>query len=312
MRWLRLFYLAVLGPGCVSASAAYSSFDELTYPYAHESAVYSKRARAQIATARTATTAAQTKTPLVLLHPWGTNMAIWRDVVDRLGAERRVLLVDLPGHGKSGKPPGRYPPRRLALGVLDAMEAAGIKRAIVMGNSLGGATALQVALTSPDQVEALVLISAPGGRPIPGLLGNIVRSGSKPRHLATASGETIAFGWWLVGQTTNSLMQDMVDDWLSVRSAEEWDLYAMATSSALFEVLKWHPPVETIARPTLVVHGSSDLVVWPSASRRLAKRMPNAELKELDGCGHMPEVECPDALLQVILPFFEKIDGAIK
>jgi pimeloyl-ACP methyl ester carboxylesterase len=120
-------------------------------------------------------------TPLVLLHPWGADLDIWHEVLPALSAGRTVVRVDLPAHGRSGAPPGRYPPRRLAQAVLAVLDALDLPRVVVVGNSIGGATALALAELAPSRavyspdavftlaatgdVDALIKTLAPPGSP---------------------------------------------------------------------------------------------------------------------------------------------------
>ncbi len=305
-----LLLAALLGSGCGIGAPRLARFTDVRYPYAGEHAVSSRRARAEVWVARAGPAPeAGGRTPLVLLHPWGTNMKIWRPVVPALAADRPVLLVDLPGHGKSSKTPGRYPPERLALAVLDAMRAEGFGRAIVMGNSLGGGTALQVALQEPGRVAGLVLVGAPGGAAIPEPIRRMVRSVMSPTTVRTVSDELVGFAWLLVGRTGDPVAREMFHEWVGLRGSKEWPDFARATSSSIVEVLDWRPRVERIRSPALVVQGALDIIVWPWNGEALAERLPAGRLEMIAGCGHVPELECPEALLDRVRPFLEAVDA---
>lgn len=296
-RYLYAALIALCSAGCAASPRSLGSFAELSYDGYHgERSVRSRRARADVVMAELGPADA-TETPIVLLHPWGTNMLIWRSVAPALALDRRVLLVDLPGHGKSSKPPGRYPPKRLAGGVLDAMDAAGIDRAIIAGNSLGGATAIALALEAPERVRALILIGSPGGARVPDALQTLVKGAASPTHIAGISDEVLGFGWLVVARGASPLATKMLDDLYSVRDGRDWAAWSHSTSSALREVLTWSPPLARISAPALVVQGTEDIVVWPSRGADLAAGLPAGRYSPIDGCGHMPEVECPEELL---------------
>ena len=100
--------------------------------------------------------------PLVLLHALGESASDWRWVLPALARTHRVYAPDLPGFGGSAKPQTDYSPAffgRFAAGLLDAL---GLERAAVLGNSLGGLTALRLALSEPARVGSLILVDSAG------------------------------------------------------------------------------------------------------------------------------------------------------
>jgi pyruvate dehydrogenase E2 component (dihydrolipoamide acetyltransferase) len=100
-------------------------------------------------------------TPILLIHGFGADMTSWMFNQAELAKEHPVHAIDLPGHGGSSKEV-QGSPAELAAAVLAYMDAAGIAAAHLVGHSLGGSVAVEVALTSPDRVTALTLI-APAG-----------------------------------------------------------------------------------------------------------------------------------------------------
>ena len=156
--------LLLLGTACAHGGPSYEGFEDVPYGYGAARKVWSKRAQLSVHVEELGPKDAPA---VVLLHPWGMSMTVWADVAPKLAASYRVLLVDLPGHGKSDKLASPHPMRRLAVAVVDAVAAAGVDRAVFMGNSLGGATSLAVAELAPERVAGLVLIAAPGGAVLP-------------------------------------------------------------------------------------------------------------------------------------------------
>ena len=303
---LALIAAFCISSGCVHGSS-YRRFEDVEYGYAAERVVRSKRARIDIWVAE-AGNSESSAMPLVLLHPWAGNMLIWRDIIGQLG-DRRIVLLDLPGHGKSGKPPGGYPMRRLGLAVDDVMGQVGLERAVIIGNSLGGATALQLALTSPSRVAGLVVIGAPGGEQIPTFVRRSVRSATRPNHIATLSDELAMIMARVVCRSDSPTVVRLISDWVGLKGTEDWRRHASALSAILRDVVDWRPKLERIVAPVMVVQGSADIVVWPWTGRKLAARLPNGELAYIQGCGHVPQLECPKALLSSVLPFLEQFDG---
>lgn len=242
-------------------------------------------------------------TPLVLLHPWGLSMRVWSDVAPALAEDRRVLLVDLPAHGKSGKPHAAYPMARLAAAVLDAMDAAGIRRAVLAGNSLGGATALAVAERAPARVEAVIPIAAPGGDAIWTPLVRAAGLWATPEACASLTAEAWWLGFRVVERSSSPLARALRDEHVALRGAEEWPAWCRATLTVLRSVATYAPDLEQIEAPALVVGGGSDPLITPAMSQALAERLPRGRLAMLEGCGHLPQVECPAALLERVRRF---------
>ena len=234
-------------------------------------------------------------------------MVIWKDLTEKLSRDFHLVLLDLPGHGKSSKPIGRYPPKRMAVAALDLIDQLGLKKPILLGNSLGGATTIETALLAPDKIKAIALLGAPGGSQHPGVIGHFVRSLAHSKNVASISPAVAHFMWWLIAQTSNPLSGETVDTtWVQPRKTKQWPLFARAMSKALEELLVWNPPVEQISVPALVVQGQTDIIVWPWFGSALAKRIKGSEYKPLNSCGHFPQLQCLDKLMKVLKPFLEQ------
>jgi len=99
---------------------------------------------------------------LVLLHGVGDNAFDWRWVMPALARTHHVYAPDLPGSGGSAKPPADYSPAFFTHFVAAFLDALGVDRAAVIGNSLGGLAGLRLALSEPERVTALGLVSSGG------------------------------------------------------------------------------------------------------------------------------------------------------
>lgn len=101
-------------------------------------------------------------TPIVMIHGFGADLSTWMFNQEALAADRPVYALDLPGHGGSSKEVDDGSAAGLARTVRAYLDAAGIDRAHLVGHSLGGAIAVEIALAEPDRVTALTLV-APAG-----------------------------------------------------------------------------------------------------------------------------------------------------
>ena len=302
---------AALLVGCASSAPPYQSYSDVEYGYLKERTVWSSRASLKVRMAELGGDAAA-GLPVVFLHPWGFSMAIWADVAPKIADGRRVLLVDLPGHGKSDKTHTPMPMKRLAATVIDAMDAAGIDRAILVGNSLGGATSVAVAEAAPERVAAMVLLSAPGGGPLPEALHRLATIVAQPSELKSVSDD----GWWLglrlTERSDSPLAQRLREDIIRLRGAREFDAWCRSSLIVLRSVMNYAPTLERVTTPAMVIYGDSDWIVNRDLNRSMATRLPNAELRTLEGCGHLPEIECPDQLLVALQDYLRQqaADGA--
>lgn len=238
---------------------------------------------------------------LVLLHGDGDSGLSWSWVLPALAREYRVYALDLPGFG--GEPLPDYAPARMARFVLGFLDALGLPRAAVAGNSYGGLVALRLALVAPARVSALALIDSAG------LGGAIVPLASA---LALPGYGEAAGAWartplgaaqraWLRATLLFARPSRVPVAWI----AEQERLavrpgFAVATLAALRavvgpvgqrEVLLAQLP--RLAMPTLVLWGANDLVfpAWQAYAARAW--LPRGELAVIPDCGHLPHVERP-------------------
>lgn len=102
---------------------------------------------------------------LVLVHCWSGNLGFWREQVPALAAKARLILVDLPGHGRSDKPQTAYTMDFLAEAVLAVMRDAHVDKATLIGHSMGAAVISRVVHQAPERVAALVAVDGLLRRP---------------------------------------------------------------------------------------------------------------------------------------------------
>jgi pyruvate dehydrogenase E2 component (dihydrolipoamide acetyltransferase) len=287
------------------ATARYQSFDDVDYGFEHTRTIWGERTKLSIHFATL--DGPKDALPIVLLHPWGFNMMVWKEIAPEVAKSRRVVLIDLPGHGKSGKIPGRYPMRRLAAAVLDVMDEVGIERAIVGGNSLGGATSLATALEAPERVAGLILVAAPGGRPLPNIMLRFTDQLATPNQLETLSEEAWRVGIEAVSLGNSGTAVRLREDLIAMRHTEEWPQWCRSTITILRSVAHYEPELEKIQAPVLVIHGEDDVLIWRWFNEGFTERMKRASLVEMKSCGHLAEVECPEQLLPPMEEFLRKI-----
>ena len=234
---------------------------------------------------------------LVLLHPVGLDHAMWGALPARCAETRRVLAVDLRGHGRS-------PPAETGLGLGDyaddvrrAMERHGLGPSVVLGLSFGGMIAQEFALRHPDLVSGLVLCGCPG------TMAPDARPVLRERGLAAERGGMQAVvdatieRWFtppfrsepVVADVRRRLLTDEVAGWSAA-----W--HAIAGLGDLARL-------SAIRAPTLVVSGGRDAATPVAASTALAQAIPGARLEVLPEAAHMMQFEGGEAFGHAVTGF---------
>ncbi len=251
---------------------------------------------------------------LILLHGFGASTFSWREVMGPLAEEGTVIAFDRPGFGLTGRPmPGEwegrspYAPESQADLTVGLMDALGIGRAILVGNSAGGTVALLTALTYPERVEGLVLVDAAvyAGGGAPGWLRPLLNT-PQMRHLGPLLARRIQ-DWGIefarsAWHDPSRITPAAWEGYTRPLRAQNWD-------RALWEVTRASRPLKLPERlggvtvPVLVITGDDDRIVPTGQSVRLAEELPQAELAVLPDCGHVPQEECPEAFLQALGAF---------
>jgi pimeloyl-ACP methyl ester carboxylesterase len=260
------------------------------------------------------TSAAAERPPLVLLHGGGPGASGWSNFsqnVPGLAEHFRVLVVDQPGYGRSDKPvvkDGVWTYNAWALDEL--LGSLGIERAHLIGNSLGGGTALKMALDFPDRVDRLVLMGPAGGAL--NILSPDPSEGLKVLFSFYASpGPSIEKMQRLIDVMTfesRSVPPDVLEDRFAAATAPDAVDYATrlfqafgADGAGLPEEL-WRD-VDKIQHKTLLTWGRDDRVLPLDGAFFLLKRMPDARLHVFPRCGHWAQLEHCDEFNALTVTF---------
>jgi pimeloyl-ACP methyl ester carboxylesterase len=238
--------------------------------------------------------------PLLLIHGLGYGRWGWEPVVDALAEAHEVVLFDNRGVGASDAPLGPYNARMLAEDAVSVLDAAGLERAHVLGTSLGGMVAQQVALDWPDRVDKLVLAcTTPGGElaaPMPEQTVRLIQeSPALPREVAMRRGVENALAPGADPATIERIMEHRV---ATAQPLTAW--LAQAAAGISFDV--WSR-VGEIRSPTLVLTGDLDVVVDPRNSDLLAEGIPDALLEVFPGTGHLFFWEAPEKFARIVKEF---------
>ncbi len=206
----------------------------------------------------------------------------------------RAVAVDLPGFGEAPVDEDEDAPWR---DVLQTMDALGIERATLVGNSFGGAVAQRVAALAPERIESLVLISSPVSGVEPSAELKAIEQAQESAPDSAAAVQAVLAGWTLPDASTQ------LRERIGAMTARAFELQAQA---------EWGPegfdPLEhgldalaLVEAPASVLVGEHDLRDFHFAANTLADALPNARKTVLPGAGHLAPLEQPDAFRSLLL-----------
>jgi pimeloyl-ACP methyl ester carboxylesterase len=248
----------------------------------------------------------------VLLHGFMVSHFYYRHILPTLAERFDVIAIDLPGFGESDKPhPAQYGYSLARLGrtVIELLDRMGIPRAAVIGHSMGGGVAIDVAAQAPERIWALVPSCAAAYEP------------PMPPEAALILAPRVGPTLFKRGYTRNRFAHDirtkayrspdmvpdeMVDFW--------WERFCRPGGrDAAYEMLRELARLAPIAQrlhlplrpPTLLVWGEEDRLVPLDRGRRLARDL-GVPLRIVPCTGHTPHEERPETFLRLVLPFLEQ------
>ncbi len=261
---------------------------------------------------------------VVLVHGSNASLHTWEPWVAQLGDTYRIVTMDLPGHGLTGRvPDDDYSTEAFVATVASVADAVGIERFVLGGNSMGGGVTWRFALRHPDRVRAMLLVDASGlwswrearrddggGRPwVFTLLGQpwfrAVARYLDPYVLAV-QGVRSAYNDSAV--VNDALIERYYE--LSLREgtrAATMKRFAYRGSSDSPE-----PDLSVLTQPTLILWGDRDALIPVADAQRFADVLPNATVKIYEDVGHVPMEEIPERSAADVRAFIESLDDPIE
>ncbi len=246
------------------------------------------------------------ETPLLLLHGLGSSADDWFMQLPAFAPYFRCVAVDLRGHGLSDKPDGPYSVALFAADAAALLSALGAAPAHVLGLSLGGMVAQQLAIAYPHLVRSLVLINT-----LPGIWPpswHIVRVGlrrlSAPWRRRSMAEQAARVAADLFPRPQQAFLRAQVQARLASNDPE-------AYRKATLAVAAFRPgnSLRRIVCPVLIIAGEEDRVVPRLYQERLRRALPGAEFIRLPGVGHASNVEAPDAVNEAVLAFLRRLEA---
>ncbi|MBK5436844.1 acetoin dehydrogenase dihydrolipoyllysine-residue acetyltransferase subunit [Pseudomonas sp. TH32] len=235
-------------------------------------------------------------TPLVLVHGFGGDLNNWLFNHPALAAERRVVALDLPGHGESGKSLQTGDLDELSQAVLALLDHLKIDRVHLAGHSMGGLISLNVARVAPQRVASLTLIASAGlGTEInadylQGFIEASNRNALKPQLVQLFSDPAL-------------VTRQMLEDMLKFKRLEGVDQALRQITGTLFGGGRQLVDLRSVVgqQPSLVIWGSEDAIIPAGHAQGL-----EAQVEILPGQGHMVQLEAAERVNQLMLAFLKK------
>lgn len=239
---------------------------------------------------------------VILLHGLGGDASNWAYTTPALASKFHVYVPDQIGFGASDKPQIDYRVGTLVDFLDGFCKKLGIAKATVVGNSLGGWTAVNFTLAHPDKVDKLVLVDSAGYSLEHG-------GGTKPPRevMQALNPSTVAQSKMVMGIifANKSMATDQAAEAFFAQHLRKGDGYTI--DRFIDSILRNEDVVDgklgAVKTPTLVVWGKQDALVPLAAGQWFSQDIAGSELVTLDGCGHVPQIECAAKFNAVLAKF---------
>lgn len=224
---------------------------------------------------------------------------VWPHLVDHY----RVVLFDNRGMGRSSVPKGPYSIQKMARDAAAVLRAAGASAAHVVGASMGGMIAQELALRQPAMIRSLILACTSHS----GLFGQWPDFSRVPRRAAKTREDRERAVVELLYADSTPL--HLIEEDIRIRTACQWTAKGFLNQFA--GILMWsaYRRLPSIRTPTLVVHGDQDRLVPPDNGRAVARRIPGAEFELIPNAGHVMTTDQPELCSNILLRFLEAQQG---
>jgi len=234
---------------------------------------------------------------VVFINALGTDLGIWDGVTAALDPGIGTLRYDKRGHGLSGAPLGDYHLEDHRHDVLSVMELGGVEQATLVGISVGGLIAMDLALKVPARVSGLVLCDTSARIGTPELWTQRMKT-VRNRGLPAVA-ENIA-GRWFAPSFADRRPAAYQRCLTALKNTPEPGY--IGTCATLRDA-DLRTTIPTLEHPALVLNGAEDLPTPPDAGRELARALPRGRFGLIEDAGHLPPVEQPRAIAEYLTDF---------
>lgn len=245
--------------------------------------------------------------PVVLVHGYSIPYFLWKDTARQLGeAGFRVIMYDMYGRGYSDRPESVYNPDLFDSQLLELLDALKINDKIYLaGISMGGAVSADFTARHPERVNKLIMISPFGLPQELGFLAEMIKAPFIGEYMMAVAGDRV-----MKARLDKNFYKPRNIESIRPLYIEQMKYkgYKRALLSTMrhFMSLDFTPVFNKVGRldiPVLLIWGRKDAVVPFELSRNIIKAVPKAEFVPLDNNGHVPTLENPDLISQIMIEF---------
>lgn len=251
--------------------------------------------------------------PIVLLHCYACSQRWWDPLSPLLIPHHRVISFDLIGHGGSEKPSSGYEIESQSAAIAEALNELGVRRATVVGHSMGGLVATSLAEQSSELVDRVVLIGTPSepgevDKPLAAKAGTAPVVGEALWRLKLDSMVKSAYGSAFAPGADVSALFDDPDRVVEDVDAMTYKSYN-DSDAAIDDYLDGGSIASRLTStgvPLLAIDGTEDQILDSERVLEDFQAVPGARIVPIEGAGHSPNVEQPQGVADAILPFAEE------
>lgn len=232
--------------------------------------------------------------PLILLHSLGLSSESWDRVAEQLSSRFSLYAVDIMGHGNSGKPDRNYRIYDFAENVVEFMDALGIDRAMVVGNSIGAVISIEMSVSFPQRVIKQVLVGCPAWETEWERMERLVIAAPRYNSKGEQKPMTMEALRLSFAYPNSELLE-----WVNGQRAKA----GLWCKKAHIAITLWDvmPMLPRVACPTLVLFGSEDTL--RERERVLLDGITGVKYALIEDAGHIPQMEAPEAFLKPVMEF---------
>ena len=246
--------------------------------------------------------------PLLLIQGLGFSGAMWYRILPALEARHRVIRYDARGIGRSDIPEQQWDIATMAADAMAILDAAGEQTAHVLGVSLGGIVAQEAALTYPDRLRSLTLLSThPAGQeavwPDAEVMDMLRNRTTLPREEAIRA--ALPYGY--ATTTDPAWIEQDVQLRLEIPTHEAGYMGQLMAGLGYEGTV---PRLPQVTVPALIIHGDLDKMIPVANATIMAKALPDARKVIVEGAGHVIWTDAPDAVTGALLEFLDGVSTA--
>ena len=233
-------------------------------------------------------------TPVILIHGFGGDLGNWIFNIDSLASKAPVYAIDLPGHGQSEKKIENPDLNLIVSSVTELMDKLDIKKAHLVGHSMGGLVSAKIAIDFSEKVESICLIGSAG-------LGDDITSDYIEGFVNSVSKKDLKPKLSYLFADPGLVNRSLVDDLLKYKRLDGVDSFIKSLSSSLFPNGKQSSVIskdlETLEKKILIIHGEKDAIISVSH----AKSVKNGKVEIISDAGHNVQLEQASKVNELIL-----------